>query len=235
MCTVTYLPLPNGCLITSNRDEALNRDRAEHPKTAFYKDQPLLFPKDPKGQGSWIASSQSSSVCLFNGAFEAHTPKPPYRHSRGLIPLEVLTHDSLDAFVEQYPLDGIEPFSIVVYRPSVLQELKWDGAQAHVIDHDADEPHIWASATLYSAEVRAQRRKDFEQWLNTGPAFTQEAIVAFHTQASNDRVNGLLIARVSGLHTVSVTTMKHTHGAPTEMHYRDLLTHEESLEQLRLP
>lgn len=235
MCTVTYLPLSDGCLITSNRDEALHRDRAEHPTTAFYKDHPLLFPRDPKGQGSWIASSQTSSTCLFNGAFEAHIPKPPYRHSRGLIPLEVLTHDCLDAFVEQYPLDGIEPFSIVVYRPSVLQELKWDGAKAHVIEHASDEPHIWASATLYNAEVRAQRRKNFENWLSTDPEFTPEAIIHFHTQASNDRVNGLLIARDSGLHTVSVTSMKHTHGAPTEMRYRDLLTQEESVEQWRLP
>lgn len=235
MCTVTYLPLSDGCLITSNRDETLLRDRAERPTTAFYKDQPLLFPKDPTSQGSWIASSRASSACLFNGAFEAHIPKPPYRHSRGLIPLEVLTHDSLDAFAEQYPLERIEPFSIVVYRSDVLQELKWDGAKAHVIEHDADEPHIWASATLYNAEVRAQRRQDFQQWIDTRPTFTQEAIVDFHTQASNDRVNGLLIARDSGLHTVSVTSMKHTHGAPTEMRYRDLLTQEESRAQLRLP
>ena len=235
MCTVTYLPLSDGCLITSNRDEALHRERAERPTTAIYKDQPLLFPRDPKGQGSWIASSQTSSACLFNGAFEAHMPRPPYRHSRGLIPLEVLTHNSLDAFVEQYSLDGIEPFSIVVYRPGLLQELKWDGSQAHVVDHNANQPHIWASATLYNAEVRAQRRKDFEQWLDTGPAFTQEAIVGFHTQASNDRENGLLIARDSGLHTVSVTSLKHTHGAPTEMRYQDLLTQEESVEQWRLP
>ena len=149
-----------------------------------------------------------------------------------MIPLEVLTHDSLDAFVEHYPLDGIEPFSIVVYRPSVLQELKWDGSKTHVMKHAVDEPHIWASATLYNAEVRVQRRKDFEQWLNTNPAFTQEAIVGFHTQASNDRENGLLIARDSGLHTVSVTSMKHTHGAPAEMRYRDLLTKEESVERL---
>ena len=60
MCTVTYLPLSDGCLITSNRDEALARDRAEFPTAHDYKGQALLFPKDPRGQGSWIASNHAS-------------------------------------------------------------------------------------------------------------------------------------------------------------------------------
>ena len=138
----------------------------------------------------------------------------------------MLSHNTLDEFVASYSLEGIEPFSIVVYRPGVLQELKWDGQQPHVFNHDAGQPHIWASATLYNKEVRAQRQRDFEAWLRTGPAFTQAAIVGFHTQGSEDRDNGLLIARDSGLQTVSVTSMKHTHGAPTQMHYQDLVTQE---------
>ncbi len=232
MCTVTYLPLSDGCLITSNRDEALARDRAEFPAVHHYKGQALLFPKDPRGKGSWIASNHASSVCLFNGAFEAHVPAPPYRHSRGLIPLEVLSHDTLDDFVVSHSLEGIEPFSIVVYRPGVLQELKWDGQKPHVLNHDSEQPHIWASATLYSKEVRTQRQRDFETWLRKGPEFTQANIVGFHTQGSEDHDNGLLIARDSGLQTVSVTSMKHTHDAPTEMIYHDLITQERHTQSL---
>ena len=233
MCTVTYLPLPDGCLITSNRDEARARDRAEFPAAHTFKGQSLVFPKDPRGKGSWIASNHTSSACLFNGAFEAHVPKPPYRHSRGLIPLEVLAHETLDHFVQDYSLEGIEPFSIVVYRPGVLQELKWDGQKAHLLDHDPSQPHIWASATLYSADVRRQRREDFDTWLNANPEFSPTSIVGFHTQGSEDRENGLLIARESGLQTVSVTSMKHTHDAPTEMLYRDLITQELHVQSLQ--
>ena len=117
MCTVTYLPLSDGCLITSNRDEALARDRAEFPTAHDYKGQALLFPKDPRGQGSWIASNHASSVCLFNGAFESHVPSPPYRHSRGLIPLEVLSHNTLDEFVASYSLRALSLFPLWCTAP----------------------------------------------------------------------------------------------------------------------
>lgn len=233
MCTVTYLPLSDGCLITSNRDEALAREPAEPPTTHTYRGHHLLFPKDPRGLGSWIASGKEASVCLFNGAFEAHVPSPPYRHSRGLIPLEVLTHDSLDHFVKAYSLDGIEPFSIVVYQAGRLQELKWDGHKAHLLDHDPAKPHIWASATLYDATVQAERQEAFKAWLQTDPAFTQDAIVRFHTQGSEDKENGLLIARKTGLQTVSVTSMKHRHEAPTTMRHWDLVTQEQTSQILQ--
>lgn len=233
MCTVTYLPLSDGCIITSNRDEALAREPAEQPSTHHYKGQTLLFPQDPRGLGSWIASSKQASACLFNGAFKAHVSSPPYRHSRGKIPLEVLTHDSLVHFVENYELDGIEPFSIVVYQKGLLQELKWDGQRAHLLDHDPALPHIWASVTLYDAKVQAERQKAFEAWLHTGPDFTQDAVIRFHTQGSEDRENGLLIARKTGLTTVSVTSMKHHDGALSNMRYWDLLTTEQSSQTLQ--
>lgn len=232
MCTVTYLPLDNGCLITSNRDEIITRAPAIPPASYEHSGKSLIYPKDPQAGGSWIASSRIASVCLFNGAFEAHKHEPPYRHSRGLIPIQVLVHDSLTAFAGTYDLQGIEPFSIVEFLGGQLHELKWDGSQSHLIEHDPSQPHIWASATLYSAEVRAQRQTWFEEWLDTKPDFTRENILHFHTQETNDLENGLLIQRASGLRTVSVTSMHHHNSDAPQIYYRDLITRNETIEAL---
>jgi len=223
MCTVTYLPLEKGCIITSNRDETIARAKAAPPASFAHGGKSLIYPKDPVGGGTWIATSETASVCLFNGAFEAHKHNPPYRHSRGLIPINVLMEDSLETFVRSFDLDNIEPFSIVVYQREALQELKWDGQKSHLIEHDARLPHIWASATLYSPEVRNQRKRWFQEWLDTAPDFTREHIVQFHTQQQNDHENGLLIRRKNGLQTVSVTSIGYKEERPPEVFYKDLL------------
>src|SRR4051812_22764348 len=73
MCTVTYLPLKEGFIITSNRDERLVRKPADAPQIISGLNTRILFPRDGEAGGTWIATSENNrTVCLLNGAFVPH-------------------------------------------------------------------------------------------------------------------------------------------------------------------
>ena len=232
MCTVSYLPTSNGCLITSNRDESIARALAEPPVVADPNSSMLLYPRDPLGGGTWIASGKKATVCLFNGAFEPHIQKDHYRTSRGTIPIQFFEHRDAKEFVQRFDLQGIEPFSIVIYQNRTLTEIKWDEQKAHLIDHDPEKPGIWASVSLYTPEVRENRTRMFDSWLTTNPDLNQESIVGFHTSEKSDKENGLLIHRDNGLQTVSVTSVRRTDGAESNMIYRDLVSDKQYQQEL---
>lgn len=210
-------------MISSNRDEIITRAPAEPPVVREIGGVPLLFPRDPVGGGTWIASNAEATACLFNGAFEPHERKPNYRLSRGVVPLEYFQFLDVERFVKDFNFSGIEPFSMVIYRKGSLHEIKWDEEQVHVIVHDAEAPHIWASVTLYDQKTREERRRWFEQWLATSPDFDPDAAMGFHTTALGDKINGLLINRPSGLRTVSVTSISHVEDEGAKLQYRDLV------------
>ena len=69
MCTVSFLPLDNGFILTSNRDERALRKPAEFPATYQSNSGTVTFPRDGKAGGTWIAASKTKMICLLNGGF----------------------------------------------------------------------------------------------------------------------------------------------------------------------
>lgn len=241
MCTVTYLPFGSeGFLLTSSRDEQLTRPTACLPTTEPISDHWVTFPKDPQGQGSWIAASDRWVVCLLNGAFDPHQYQPPYKHSRGLVPLAVFQYKSLDHFIQQYPFDGLEPFTLLlaeVAGPSDgrLIELRWDGKHLHRADKDPAQPHIWSSATLYPAPVRAERERWFVEWLASSETNTVDTIRQFHkTGGQQDSTNAIQMHRPGKYRTVSLTTVEFT-PHQTSFHYEDLVAQVNTRQHLSAP
>ena len=68
MCTVTFIPTNQGCIITSNRDEKISREKAISPQEYEIDGKKITFPKDPKEGGTWIAHTNNKIVVLLNGA-----------------------------------------------------------------------------------------------------------------------------------------------------------------------
>ena len=88
MCTVTYLPLKDGFIITSNRDEGLLRKPAEVPKVLVNGKLKILFPRDGDAGGTWICTAEGGrTVCLMNGALCGIITNPRTGKSRGLVVL----------------------------------------------------------------------------------------------------------------------------------------------------
>lgn len=216
MCTATYLPgSPTSFVLTHSRDEKALRPPAHPPRTVPIGGQDVTFPQDPQGQGTWIAMTTDLTVCLLNGAFVAHTPQPPYRHSRGLVVLDAFDYVSIDSFIHQYPFAGIEPFTLLLAETDRLAgqrlvELRWTGGRLFISEKDARLPHIWSSVTLYTPDVIRQREGWFKTWLQCNPAPTVADIRHFHQSAgAGDPTNSLRMNRRNALLTVSLTSVVH--------------------------
>ncbi len=226
MCTATYFPRPHGgFVLTHSRDEKTLRPAALLPQPYERNGQALLYPKDPQGNGTWIATSNRTTVCLLNGAFTAHQPQPPYgsgqpQHSRGLVPLHVFDFDTPDDFLHQYDPHGLEPFTLLVAQMTGspagrLTELRWTGKRVFINDKDPGRPHIWSSVTLYGPAVIETREGWFQEWLHQHPQPTVGEIREFHhIGGEGDEENGLRMNRQNALMTLSLTSVVHLGGTP---------------------
>lgn len=183
MCTVTYLPLGNNeFILTSNRDEDPKRATIE-PQTYIEDGVALTYPKDALAGGTWIGISEKSRlICLLNGGYENHKRKDKYRASRGVIVKELLKVDNAVTAIEELNLEGIEPFTIVLVdwnTDLTIYELVWTGSEKH-FSKLTQTPHIWSSSTLYTQEMKAQRKEWFADWLDENPEYSKENILQFH-------------------------------------------------------
>lgn len=229
MCVVTVLPLSGGFVLTANRDEHTSRPQAIPPRSYRVDSQTLVFPKDPQGGGTWLASSGATTVCLLNGAFGNHAYKPPYRKSRGLVVLDYFGYDSPLRFADAYDFAAIEPFTMVVVSHAdsalAVHELRWNGQQIYLRDLPADRPHIWSSVTLYSEPMAELRKTWLVNFLYKHPQFSPDDLFIFHQTAGdgNPQHDFIMDRPQQGVRTVSVTQVSQT-GAEQTMRYLDLPT-----------
>lgn len=204
MCTVSFVNTHQKIIITSNRDEKTVRV-ALKPENYLINNKNVVFPKDPQSGGTWFAITDTTILVLLNGALEKHTPKPPYRRSRGLIVLDLIsTHELLQTW-ENIDLQNIEPFTLVYFNEQ-LYELQWDGLEKKSTKLDDTKNYIWSSSTLYPKEIREQRKCWFNEFINDKEKISEEELFNFHRYTQNDNSqNGLIINRNDTLKTLSIT------------------------------
>jgi len=226
MCTATYLPLgTNQFVLTHSRDEKAIRPAAYPPRVFSVGGQSVTFPQDPQGSGTWIATSATLTACLLNGAFVAHKPQPPYKHSRGLVVLDAFDYVSIDAFIHHHSFVGIEPFTLLLAETGRLTELRWTGNRLAVTEKDPRKPHIWSSVTLYSNEMIQQREGWFSQWCRQTSPWSMEAIRQFHRVGGDGNPHhSLRMNRQNQYYTVSLTSVLHN-GLLPQLYYEDLQPH----------
>jgi len=229
MCTVSYLPLEKGYLLTSNRDEAPSRNTVE-----IEQRKNLIFPKDPQSSGTWIAmNNQGNTACLLNGAFEQFVPRANYRHSRGRIILDYFAQSSFEVFRKDYDLENIAPFTLVVVENHRLFTLVWDGKEKHLKELDDQKAWIWSSATLYEEATRNWRATLFQNWLAKNINYERENIVYFHRFGTTDDENGFVMNRKNIVKTLSISNVW-TNGIFSEFQYQDLSKEQVSTHQFLL-
>jgi hypothetical protein len=228
MCTLTYIPVSRGFILTSNRDEQIARKAALPPGSYLHNGVEVVYPKDAQAGGTWIAAADNGyTLCLLNGAFQRHMPAPPYRRSRGLVLLDFFRYNNPERFTREYDFEGIEPFTLVMIRKgekqNAVDELRWDGSSTHSRAVDASMPQIWSSATLYDPEVIHAREQWFSNWLEQFPRPDAFRLLAFHHfGGSGDEKNDILMNRENKLRTLSITSISYTEAGCMIM-YDDLL------------
>lgn len=224
MCTVTFIPRGfNDFILTSNRDEAPNRETLP-PSTYTINDTQLLFPKDTVAGGTWIGLSEKNRlICLLNGGFTTHERKEKYRMSRGIIVTDLLTSEDALAAINTYDLHDIEPFTIILVdweKDLKLYELVWDGAKAH-LEEKPIAPTIWSSSLLYSEAVKKKRESWFSEFLFKKMRPSEENILDFHKTAGEGDSKTNLIMDRGFVKTKSVTQIQ-KNAESTSMRYEDI-------------
>lgn len=227
MCTVTYLPYKDGCLLTSSRDEHIARPAAIAPAVYQHGDASLVYPKDAKTNGTWLAVTENGNAAvLLNGAFVKHVSAPPYRKSRGLVLLDIIAAESPESFFLTMHLENIESFTVVLYIDGFLFEGRWDGKKKYFVQLNEHEKYIWSSATLYTPETVEKRRSWFSKWVEENEDLSVEAALNFHRFAGDgDTANAIFMNRDNQLLTVSITAIDMRTDAAT-MHYYDVAINE---------
>ncbi len=209
MCTVTFVPIKNGFILTSSRDEKVYR-ATKLPKEYVVDKQTLIYPKDLLAEGTWISHSSNKQIaCILNGAFENHIKHKKYRKSRGLILLDSFHYTTIDSFITSINLEDIEPFTLLLidYNEEILfKELVWDGVKKYVKVLDPNIAKIWSSSTLYSAEDKVLRNGWFENWLINYRNVEDWNIFQFHnTKHHTKSKNDIIVKREDDIQTVSIS------------------------------
>ncbi|CAI2765535.1 NRDE family protein [Flavobacterium collinsii] len=228
MCTVSFVNNNGVVIITSNRDEKVIRPEAIAPKNYCQNGKTIMYPKDPKAGGTWFAVDKNGSILvLLNGGIEKHRSLFPYRKSRGLVALDIISSTSPKDFWNEINLEDIEPFTLVLYQGGALYELIWDGLVKIKTALESSKNHIWSSVTLYPEEIRKRRSNWFFDFLKDKEEISAADMLDFHRNTQNDdSENGLIINRENVLKTLSVTqvVIKQNKGA---MRYYDLIRAED--------
>jgi len=206
MCTVSFIPLNGNYYITSNRDESILRERAIPPTKYTINNKVIYFPKDPKAGGTWFAHDDENCIVLLNGAKEKHIQKDKYRKSRGLVVIELITSKKPIKEWKSIDLDGIEPFTIILFSENLLFQLQWDEIEKNSIELDITKSYIWSSSTLYDKQIREERAKWFTNFIKSEEKLDNKKLLNFHQfTESNNKNFGLQINRNNILKTISIT------------------------------
>ena len=209
MCTATFVPSSkHGFIFTHNRDEKLSRKTSTLPQKRTFMGKSLFYPVDTDKNGTWFCcDEQGRLACILNGAFEKHSPNPPYKKSRGLIVLESFVPKTFDSWIKKVDLNNIEPFTLILFENSNLTELRWDGKNKHLKNLSTAQTHIWSSVTLYSKDVISKRETWLKDWLNSSNT-TPKSLFDFHNSAGESQPETNLKMEVEGSHkTVSITQL----------------------------
>ena len=218
MCTVSFYNDKDTIILTSNRDEHHSRPAALPPQVYTTEKFQLIYCKDGQANGTWmVLRNDGTVIVLLNGAFERHPLNPPYRKSRGLVVLDIISEENCLQKYKSYDLAAIEPFTLVIYSDSHLYECIWNGIEKFVTEKSTQERHIWSSVTLYDREFRELKRNLYQQLTDTNEKLSPADILKFH-HSEKDLENGFIINRNNQLMTFSVTQIVLTEKINTFTH-----------------
>lgn len=233
MCTVSFIPSKeDNFIFTSNRDEAPKRSATEMVREQMAGKE-ILFPRDAKAKGTWIAISNTNQlVCILNGAFIKHKHQPPYKLSRGIMALQFFTYKNAEAFFKGFDFEGMEPFTMVIFDDGDLYELRWDEQETHIKKLDPSTKHLWASCTLYAEEWQVKRQQWFAEWQDKYTEVNQTNVLEFHRNAGEGNPRFDVVMNNNDIvRTTSITSIINTDEKMT-LRYEGLLDGE--VEQVEL-
>src|SRR6266511_2730145 len=162
MCTVSFLPSPQGFYLAMNRDEQRDRFSALPPEIVEFENHRALFPREPTG-GTWI-SANDAGVCL--ALINWHRIKRETNNgvrSRGEFIRKLVgisTSDEISTAVKKLPLRKLRPFRLIaiVSAENQVIEWRWNLNRLSVRKHSWESRH-WFSSSFDEVTAEAERTR----------------------------------------------------------------------------
>ncbi len=200
MCSLSYVPLHEGYVLSHNRDELPGRKSS----SGLVNAQDHSYPKDLKAGGTWMGVHRNGwSACLLNGGSVPYLRKLPYKHSRGKVILQLLSNPNLEDF-QAIDWSEYEPFTLILALNKELWQLVHNPGKDEWTALDPSKAHFWSSTKLYHPSIRRARENRFRTWLQQAEDFNYLSIRKFHLDPQLSATKGgLLLEKSFLLNTVS--------------------------------
>jgi Transport and Golgi organisation 2 len=166
MCTLTFIPKPQGYLLGMNRDERLTRELALPP--AITSDSlNAIYPREDSG-GTWIGSNVAGiSFALLN-----QNPGPQSQQkerSRGEIIPSLLKSSHFPQAMrtfQQMDFRGMLPFLLIGIFPAeqIISQCRWDGGQLEFVRIGWDVRHWFSSGVSDEMARKVRGSTCYEAW-----------------------------------------------------------------------
>jgi hypothetical protein len=167
MCTLTFIPKPNGYLLGMNRDERLTREAALAPAAVNMSTVRAVYPRE-SGGGTWIGSNSAGvTFCLLNQNPGPHSSVK--ERSRGeIIPPLVSCSKFPEAMrrFQHLDLHGLLPFMLVGIFPAeqIISQCQWDGNELKFLRIRWDVRHWFSSGVSDEMARKVRGSTSYEAW-----------------------------------------------------------------------
>jgi hypothetical protein len=213
MCTLTFIPKPQGYLLGMNRDERLTRELAL-PPAAITARVPVVYPRE-SGGGTWIGSNAAGiSFALLN-----QNPGPQSQikeRSRGeIIPalLASLYFPGAMRNIQQINFRGMLPFLLIGVFPAehIISQCRWDGTQLQFFRIGWDVHHWFSSGVSDEMARKVRGGTCYEAWRRRDAA-SAEWLRGLHASHAPARGSFSICVHRPDAATVSYTEVAFTGG-----------------------
>jgi hypothetical protein len=167
MCTLTFIPKPQGYLLGMNRDERLTRELALAPEPITTLRFPAVYPRESAG-GTWIGSNAAGiTFALLN-----QNPGPQAKmkqRSRGEIIPALLESSRFPEAMRRFQhleLHGMLPFVLVGIFPAeqIISQCQWDGSELKFLRIGWDVRHWFSSGVSDEMARKVRGSTCYEAW-----------------------------------------------------------------------
>lgn len=167
MCTLTFIPKPQGYLLGMNRDERITREVALAPVESSTSRLPAVYPRE-NGGGTWIGSNAPGiTFCLLN-----QNPGPQSQvkeRSRGeIIPalMESARFPEAMRRFQRLDMGGMLPFVLVGFFPAeqIISQCQWDGNELRFLRVGWDVRHWFSSGVSDEMARKVRGSTCYEAW-----------------------------------------------------------------------
>ncbi len=167
MCTVSIVPVADGCRMVCNRDERHTRAAAHAPRAFPTEVSWATYPQDPMSGGTWIGVNDDGlMVALLNRSAAASEARLSPPQSRGSIVPLLLAGTSIAQAMDAYDaldLTRFASFRIVMAHRSNVAVVTGDRAHSAAESFPLRRPVMFTSSSLGDAAVETPRLRLFDQ------------------------------------------------------------------------